>query len=95
MAATAVTEPIYGPVHGERGGGSGGGSGDGPPRPGNWRSQRMRRSAGPKVAGTTHATTIVARRDLGDVTAGTLSPRGKRGEVKNPPLLKPWSLLHL
>ena len=40
VAATALTEPIYGPVHGERGGGSGGGSGDGPPRPGNWRSQR-------------------------------------------------------
>ena len=56
---------------------------------------RMRRSAGPKAAGTTYATIIAARRGLGEVTAGTLSPRGKRGEVKNPPLLKPWSLLHL
>ena len=44
---------------------------------------------------TTYATTTVARRGLGEVTADTLSPRGKRGEVKNPPLPKPWSLLHL
>ena len=56
---------------------------------------RMRRSAVPKAVGITYATTIAARRGLGEVTADTLSPRGKRGEVKNPPLLKPWSLLHL
>ena len=37
---------------------------------------------------TTYATTTVARRGLGEVTADTLSPRGKRGEVKNPPLPK-------
>ena len=43
----------------------------------------------------TYATTIAARRGLGEVTAGALSPCGERGEVKNPPLLKPWSLLHL
>ena len=55
----------------------------------------MRRSAAPKVAGTTYATNIAARRGLGEVTTGTLSPCGKRGEVKNPPLLKPWSLFLL
>ena len=60
------------------------------PRRADGGAPRMRRSVGPKVAGTTYATTIVARRGLGEVTAGTLSPCEKRGEVKNPPLPKPW-----
>ena len=33
-------------------------------------------------------------RGMGEVAAGTLSPCGKRGVVKNPPLLRPCPLPH-
>ena len=90
---------------GDVGGIGGGNSFDGAYlRPCSWRERRRewRRERGratkawqleePKEK--LEATTTVARRIVGDVTADTISPRGKCGEVKNPPLPKLWSLPH-